>query len=154
VYNIIVQNNIAELGLGQESQTSEEAQQFPIFHDEGDWIVVDGETGDVESGRFIIDTCVAEQAGAWKEWEVLLNLSKDKAVVIPEEDGGYGDLSSAYTPAGEVYRLWEPREDPRGEKAEQVHKFIVERSKSGIPADQLDAEVNDCISKVREGIEE
>jgi len=97
-----------------------EKEKTPVFHDEGKFTVIEG--SDVESGTYTIDTRIVKQLLDDEEWETLLKLKSDNKIIDTNAEDDYA-IPAAYKDEGEVYRLWNKSEDPKGEKAKQAHEI-------------------------------
>ncbi|MBI5620674.1 hypothetical protein HY949_02775 [Candidatus Gottesmanbacteria bacterium] len=79
----------------------EEDKKLPVFNNTGLYKIIDGSTGSVENGKYSVDTRPASQSDDTLEWESYLHLRPNDKVAILDED-----VPNAYTPVGEVLKLW------------------------------------------------
>ena len=117
---------------------------FPVFRDEGKFTVIDGER--VESGKYFADTRAVQQYVNLREWAAQLKLTLDNQIIDPDDDTS--DIPNLYKPQGEIYRLWDVKNDPLGERAKVVHTKMVDLMKSNIPAEEIDEQIRDFIQTI------
>lgn len=121
----------------------------PFFHDQGRYTLLTNQN--VESGKFEVDTCPADQMGNFKDWESLIHLAPDNAI-LPEDDSDTF-VPEAYTSRGEALRLWEDKLDPAGTYAKLVHDKIVELVKRSLPYDELKEQIEEYVADVKLAME-
>lgn len=107
-----------------------EAEKYPVFRDEGRYLVIDG--GAIEEGSWVVDTRVASQSAGW-DWEIGYSKTPDgigPSRLFPTTTIDYEKLN--------IWRLWSPEEDPNGERAEKIHRRVVDLLKCNVDSNDFD----------------